>query len=182
MKLINLIEEDFTNYRKPGMFLGFPICSGKCNKDAGKIVCQNAELYNAKLIDISIDELLKRYYNNKISRSLIFGGLEPFDCFDNMTGIIDAFHNCKNYIPHTVKFLGNGGINDIDCLDIVIYTGYYPWEIEYQLNELSQYDPYQNILIKFGRYIPGHKPHLDKNLGVKLASDNQFSLWLSQLV
>ena len=35
---------------------------------------------------------------------------------------------------------------------------------------------YNNIIIKFGRYIPNQGTHFDKVLGVKLASDNQYAL------
>ena len=35
MKLVNLIEESFTEYKKPHMLLGFPYCSFKCDKEHG---------------------------------------------------------------------------------------------------------------------------------------------------
>ena len=182
MKLINLIEEDFTNYKKPGMFLGFPFCSGKCNPKDALPICQNQQLHSAKLIDISAEEIITRYYNNPIPRCLIFGGLEPFDTFTAMIEVIDALHNCSSFLPYTVKKTNPDGYATVDDADIVVYTGYYPWEIETQLYKLAEHDPYENILIKFGRYLPGHKPHPDRNLGVYLVSDNQFSLWLHQLV
>ena len=52
-----------------------------------------------------------------------------------------------------------------------IYTGYYPEEIQ---DELKQLQKYKNIIIKFGRFIPGQEPHYDEVLGVYLASDNQY--------
>lgn len=55
---------------------------------------------------------------------------------------------------------------------MVIYTGYYPQEMENQIQALSSY---KNIIIKFGRYIPNKEPVYDDVLGVKLASDNQFA-------
>ena len=55
---------------------------------------------------------------------------------------------------------------------MVIYTGYYPQEIEEQVKALSSY---KNIIIKFGRYVPNSTPVYDEVLGVTLASDNQFA-------
>ena len=165
MKLVNLIEEDFVNYRKPGMFLGFPNCSGKCNLEAGKIVCQNAELCNAPLIDISLPEIIDRFEKNPISEVLIFGGLEPFDSFDDMLALILLFR--KRYFARTYT--------------IIIYTGYYPHEIKEQLYTIKKLSLSNGIIIKFGRYIPGDEPHLDPYLGVNLASNNQYAIPLDIL-
>lgn len=182
MKLKNLIEEDFTDYREPGMLLGFPFCSGKCNIDAGKEVCQNKALFEAPMIDISAEEIVARYYNNPIPRCFIFGGLEPFDSLQDMIEVVDAIRKCDKFLPYGIKKTNTGGYVTIHSADIVIYTGYYPWEIEDKLFELAKHDGLESILIKFGRYLPGYKPHYDRNLGVELASDNQFSLWLYQLM
>ena len=57
------------------------------------------------------------------------------------------------------------------CLDpIVIYTGYEPNEIP---EEIARLKKYENIIVKFGRYIPNRKSRYDEVLGVYLASDNQ---------
>ena len=56
--------------------------------------------------------------------------------------------------------------------DIVIYTGYYKEEIVDKINRLKNYD---NIVVKFGRFIPGHEKHFDEVLGIELASDNQYA-------
>jgi hypothetical protein len=34
---------------------------------------------------------------------------------------------------------------------------------------------FDNIIIKYGRYIPGQEKHFDETLGVYLASDNQYA-------
>ena len=60
--------------------------------------------------------------------------------------------------------------------DIVIYTGYNEDEIDKMLKAISEYD---NIFVKFGRYRPGQKKHLDEVLGIELASDNQYARKLS---
>jgi len=44
MKIVNLIDEDFCQYKKPSMFIGFPTCSFKCDKECGRPICQNSAL------------------------------------------------------------------------------------------------------------------------------------------
>jgi hypothetical protein len=56
--------------------------------------------------------------------------------------------------------------------DFVIYTGYYPNEVENYVEKLKKF---KNIVIKFGRFIPKSASVFDKILGVKLASKNQFA-------
>ena len=34
---------------------------------------------------------------------------------------------------------------------------------------------WENIIIKFGRYIPNQEKHYDDVLGIELASDNQYA-------
>ena len=155
VQLVNLIEEDFTNYKKPSLFLGFPKCSGKCNKLNGKIVCQNEALRNAEKVEISAEEIVKRYINNNITEALVCGGLEPFDSFDDLLELISAFRKVTND-------------------DIVIYTGFTENEIKNSL-WYPQLLQYPNIIIKYGRYLEGHKPHFDSTLEVYLASNNQYA-------
>ena len=155
MLLVNLIQEDFTNYKKPSLFLGFPKCSGKCNKIAGKIVCQNEELKNAKKIDVSIQEIIDLYINNPITKAIVCGGLEPLDTPEELIDLIESFR----YFTDD---------------DIVIYTGYTEKEVKNMLiyGHLLQYP---NIIIKYGRYLEGHVQHFDEILGVYLASNNQYA-------
>lgn len=155
MKLVNLIQEDFTNYKKPSLFLGFPKCSGKCNILNGKIVCQNEALRNAEKVDISILEIIALYKNNPITKAIVCGGLEPLDTPEELIDLIESFR----YF-----------IDD----DIVIYTGYTETEVKNMLiyGHLLQYP---NIIIKYGRYLEGQKPHFDTTLGVNLASANQYA-------
>ena len=61
----------------------------------------------------------------------------------------------------------------VECLDdVVIYTGYNKEEIIDKVLVLSQF---KNIIIKFGRYIPGQEKHYDNILGVYLAANNQYA-------
>lgn len=159
MKLVNLIQEDFTNYKKPSLFLGFPKCSGKCNKLNGKIVCQNEALRDVEKIEISVEEIIKLYLFNNITKALVCGGLEPFDTPEDLLEIIKAFRKVTQD-------------------DIVIYTGFTENEIKNSLiySNLLQYS---NIIIKYGRYLEGQKSHFDEILGVNLASNNQYARLIS---
>ena len=56
--------------------------------------------------------------------------------------------------------------------DIVIYTGYTEEEIKDKVKWLSLYE---NIIIKFGRFVPNAEKHFDEVLGVELASPNQYA-------
>ena len=158
MKLRGLVEEDFTQYMKPSMFLITPYCDFKCCIENGNNICQNMDVVKAPIIDIDNDELIKRYLNNPITKSIVFGGLEPMDSFEEVREFIN-----------TLRW-------DYNCFDdIVIYTGYNADEIIDQCMRLSKF---ANVIVKFGRFIPDQKSHFDKILGVELASPNQYSVEL----
>ena len=175
MKILNIIDEDMINYKKTSMFIAFPFCSMKCNTDCGENVCQNSTLFdNLQLnsINISRDELIERYKNNPITRAVVFGGLEPFDSPFDLISFVDEFRN---------KYKCND--------DIVIYTGYTEDELEgkttysYSSGVLQKVavdifknlKNYDNIIVKFGRFVPNSTPHFDDVLGVTLASSNQYA-------
>lgn len=149
-----IIDEDFINYKKPSMVIEFPYCSFKCDKECGMQVCQNSALATSNNITVDLGSIVQRYINNDITQAIVFQGLEPFDSIQDMLYLIRVF---RQYTQD----------------DIIIYTGYYKQEIEDMVLFLSQ--TYDNIIIKFGRYIPNQTPHYDNILGVKLASDNQFA-------
>lgn len=153
MIIKQLLNEDFVNYRKPSMFIGFPSCSWKCEKECGKKVCQNGTLATSPDITIGVKSIVNRYINNPITSSIICGGLEPFDTWNDLYQLIVYMR-----------------VSTQD--DIVIYTGYYKEEIEEYINELKTF---RNIIIKFGRYIPNQEKHYDEVLGVYLASNNQYA-------
>ena len=48
------IAEYTVNYKKISMFIIFPTCNFKCDKECGKQVCQNSTLALSPNIDISI--------------------------------------------------------------------------------------------------------------------------------
>ncbi len=146
-----IVDEDFSNYNKPSMLIGFPRCSWKCEKECGMRVCQNGVLATAKNIEVSVDEIINRYLNNKLTTAVVCGGLEPMDSWEDLMLFIKRFREKSQDT-------------------VVVYTGYYKEEITDKIDILKRCP---NIIVKFGRYLPGHEKHYDDTLGVWLASDNQ---------
>lgn len=157
MIIKQLLDEDFVNYKQPSMFIGFPICTWKCEMECGKRMCQNSSLAHSPDIEVSTQDIVKRYLDNPITKAIVCGGLEPFDSFDDLVDLIGEFRK------HTE-----------DC--IVIYTGYTENEIKILLSSIREF---KNIIIKFGRFVPNQIKHYDAILGVHLASDNQYGVKIS---
>ena len=179
MKLKGVIDEDFLNYKKIAMTLEFPYCSFKCDKECGQQVCQNSELAAAPNIEVDIDDLIVSYLHNPLTDAVVCQGLEPFDSWEDLYKFIDTFRkSCKH--------------------DIVIYTGYTKKELENMGAYIFEYaydhknhpltrlpikhgspltilKNYDNIIIKYGRYIPNQPSRYDSVLDVTLASDNQYA-------
>lgn len=151
MLVKDVLDVDFINYKKASMTISFPRCNWKCEKECGKQVCQNSALAQAPDIEISVDKMIERYLNNGISESVVVGGLEPFDSWLDLLLFIEKFREKSQD-------------------DLVIYTGYEKSEIIDRINILKRYN---NIIVKFGRYIPNQEKHYDEVLGVELASPNQ---------
>ena len=135
------------------MFLIFPYCSFKCDIENGSCICQNSSLVNGPNIDIDIDKIIDKYMSNNISKSIVCGGLEPLDSWEEL----------KTFIVN-LRYRTND--------PLIIYTGYNKDEIKDQIMWLRFYE---NIIVKFGRYIPNQETHYDKVLGIYLASDNQYA-------
>lgn len=157
MLVKDIDEVDYVNYKKPSMFIIFPNCSFKCDKENGNCICQNSALAQEPNVEISAAAIVNRYCRNPLSKAVVCGGLEPLDSWKDLYSLIKEFR----------KFT-----ND----DIVIYTGYKEEEIKEKVKILSSF---KNIIIKFGRFIPNDKSHLDKVLGVQLASSNQYARRIS---
>lgn len=155
VQLKNLLDEDFSNYKLPAMFIGFPKCTFKCEKESGTKTCQNSSLAVAPNVDISIDDLLKRYQDNGLSQAVVCGGLEPLDTFNELYAVIKYFRD-----------------NGEQC-KFVIYTGYYPDEVMDKIGKLVELG---NIVVKYGRFIPNDEKRYDEVLGVTLASKNQYAV------
>lgn len=154
MEIKGLLDEDFVNYKRPSMFIIFPHCTFKCEKECGVRCCQNSELAASKSIDVDIKTITHRYKSNPITQAIVCGGLEPMDSFDDLVSL--------------VKYIRHMGIND----EIIVYTGYNKSEIVNKTRVLSKFG---NIIVKYGRFIPNQEKHYDEVLGVYLASDNQYA-------
>lgn len=155
MKIKGLTDEDFVNYRVPAMFIATNTCSFKCELESGESCCQNSSLAKQKAITADDDEIIRRYIENPITKAIVFGGLEPFDQWAELYDFIQ-------------KLRMEYGRSD----DVVIYTGYTRDEIDGMCMMLQMFD---NIIVKFGRYIPNQTPHFDEVLGVRLSSKNQYA-------
>lgn len=155
MKTKGIIVDDFVNYKKPSLFISTCYCNWKCcieyKNDIS--ICQNSQLNKSPIKCFSNKELLEYYKNSIFQEAIVFGGLEPFEQFDEILSFVDFFRKHKTD-------------------DIVIYTGFYKEEITDKISLLRKYN---NIIIKFGRFIPNQKKHFDNVLGVYLASNNQYS-------
>lgn len=159
MLIKGIVDEDFVNYKRPSMFINFPNCSFKCDKEAGCAVCQNSALAQESNIEIDIEELIERYIDNLITSAIVCGGLEPFDSWKDLLSLISKLREKTNN-------------------EIIIYTGYNKEEIEEKINILKNFP---NIIIKFGRFIPNQESIYDELLGVKLASNNQYAIRLGEI-
>ena len=157
MKIIDIVDVDFANYRKPSMFIIFPNCSFKCDKENGCNLCQNSHLAQEPAIEMSSNTILHRYIHNDISQAIVCGGLEPFDSDRELLDFIE-------------KARDGFYIQD----DIVIYTGYTEEELQDNF-VFQQVIQFPNIVIKFGRFRPNEEAHFDEVLGIKLASNNQYA-------
>jgi hypothetical protein len=149
MTLIDIVDYDIINYKKPSMFLIFPYCSFKC----GRAECQNSALAEEQLKKVTILSLIENYSCFPLTEAVVCGGLEPMDSWEDLQAFI------INFRYHFAD-------------DIVIYTGYTEEEIQDKIEWLSLYE---NIIIKFGRYIPNQEHHFNELLGVELVSPNQYA-------
>lgn len=137
------------------MFIIFPKCSFKCDKEANCEICQNSHLAKEPIINYSVNKIVERYKTNPITKAVVCGGLEPFDTLDDLTNLISTIRRASDD-------------------DIVIYTGYKEEEIFPVVENLIS--KYKNIIIKYGRYIPNQESKYDKILGITLASNNQYAV------
>lgn len=154
MRIKMIKDEDFSSYKEVSMLIAFPTCNFKCCTDAKRPIsmCQNSPIAQLPDVDIPVADIYERYRRNVITHSIVCGGLEPIDSMAELCQLIATFreHGCDD--------------------PFIIYTGY---------NE-DEFDPswlksFPNIIVKYGRFIPGQTPHYDELLGVMLASPNQYA-------
>lgn len=156
MLVRGIVAEDFLNYKLPSMFITSCFCDFKCCVESGLDigVCQNAPLIQTNTREIEDNVIYDSFIKNEITKAVVIGGMEPFMQFDEVLALIDLFRA--------------KGCN----AEFVIYTGYNKDEIADKVCKLSKYN---NIIIKYGRYIPNRPGRYDSILGITLASDNQYA-------
>jgi pyruvate-formate lyase-activating enzyme len=134
-------------------------CTWKCLVELGldTSLCQNCDVAKMQTIDIDNQVIINRYLKNHITSAIVIGGLEPLLQIDEVLLFIDMFRKVSKD-------------------DIVVYTGYYHHEIMTEVKQLAQYN---NIIIKFGRFIPDSISVFDEVLGINLISKNQYALKIS---
>ena len=186
MLIKGITDEDFVNYKVPSMYIATATCSFKCDKEYGSPICQNSELAKQPDIDIPVGDIIDRYLSNPITHAIVIGGLEPFDQLDDITDLLHVLRYefnpsyCGPRNEYDETYIRRNHLKALD--PVVIYTGYTKDEFEDMLakscecmNDLRNSFLWSNVIIKFGRYIPGQQPHYDPVLGVYLASDNQYA-------
>ncbi len=155
-----IVDENFQDYKKSSMFVATSHCDFKCLKERGldSSICQNMKISKMPNKKIFIPSLFMRYTSNPITHAIVVGGLEPMLQFGEILDLVSYFrgNNCHD--------------------DFVIYTGYYEDEVKNEVQNLKKFD---NIIIKYGRFIPNSKSIYDKVLGVTLSSDNQHAVKIS---
>lgn len=115
--IVKFVElEDFLNYKKPSMFIGFPHCDFKCDRENGNNLCQNSHLVKLRNKLITSDAIVNSYIKNDVTSAIVIGGLEPFEDFEELLILVQAFRE-----------------KTLD--DIVIYTGF---NKEEKSNEIQQ--------------------------------------------
>lgn len=152
----------FSDYKKTSLYFTVGLtCNMKCMRDIGvnpnddvEFNCHNSELLQNKPIEFSSEDIISMINKNPFTEAYIMSGLEPLDSMENLKKLIE-----------TIRLKDNK--------DIVIYTGYDIHEVK---DKLEQIKPYENIVFKFGRFIPNQKPRYDDVLGVHLVSQNQYGM------
>lgn len=156
IKIKEIVDENFQDYKKASMMIATEKCDFKCFKDLGMAadICQNMQITKKPSLEVSFSLIFKRYKLNPVTKAIVIGGLEPMLQFDEIYGLIQYFR--KN-----------------NCMDeFVIYTGYYKEELTHEIAELEKLS---NIIVKFGRFIPKSQKIFDKVLGIFLSSSNQYA-------
>ena len=163
MFLKTLVEERFDDYKLPALYIGCVSCGGKCAIEGcfSISVCINDIWRNSSNIFIDDDVIIQKYLQNTITSAIVFGLLEPMEQFEEIYAFIEKLR--KNYQS-----------NDV----VVIYTGYTEKEC-YEAGWIQKLSKLNNIIIKFGRFVPNQETHYDEVLGVNLASDNQYAIKIS---
>lgn len=160
MHVKGIIEEDFVNYKVPSMFINTCFCDFKCCTELGLDigVCQNSPLAQSDTKEIADSVIYEHFISNPITKAVVIGGMEPMIQIDEIIDLISLFRKNECIVP------------------FVIYTGYYPNEIQIEIERLQKF---KFIIMKFGRFIPDKQHRYDSVLGIELSSDNQYAEQIS---
>lgn len=157
LDLFDINDSDLLNYKEPTFMIYSGIsCTFKCDIENKSDLCQNIKLVNEKIIHYDIDKCIARYDAQSISHTISFQGLEPLD---NLKQLLWFIHYFRKEHDDT----------------IIIWTGYTKDECEDLVYLIQNKMNWENIIIKYGRFIPNQQPHYDEVLEIKLASDNQYA-------
>lgn len=158
MLVKDIIATDFVNYKEPSMYVAFPYCSFKCDRENGCQLCQNAPLARQLNIEISAERIVEMYEKNQpLCKGLVLAGLEPLDSFGDVVDLIAEFRS---------KFSD----------PVIVYTGYTEQEAAAYVGRLKEFT---NIIVKFGRFRPNQPHHVDGLLGVELVNPEQHAKKIS---
>ena len=159
MRIKDIVDENFQDYKKTSMFICTSFCDGKCYRELGldSSICQNESIQCQPIMNIPDEDIVNRYMNNPITSAIVIGGLEPFNQWSELKELVLQF---RMRTPD----------------DIVIYTGFREDEVEPFVSKLKKFS---NIIIKYGRYVPNDTPRYDEILGITLASKNQYAVKIS---
>ena len=114
MQVKGITDECFSDYKVPSMFIAFPSCTFKCDRENGCNLCQNSFLAQEPNITISKEELIERFLANPITEAIVCGGLEPFDSILDLSSFIECLRKvlfCEASLLFPIKFLST--VNEI---------------------------------------------------------------------
>ena len=117
MKIKSILDEDFVNYKVPSMYIAFPFCSFKCEKDCGMQCCQNSTLAKSKIVECEDDSLIQRYLRNPITKAIVCCGLEPFDSWEDLYALISTQRDHIDTLLKIIKRLQEDMILSLECDD-----------------------------------------------------------------
>lgn len=171
VKVKHIVMEDSVNYKKLAMFVSMGRCAWKCchvNGGFDKKICQNDDLRATPDKEIDLVWLCDQYVNNPLVSAMVLGGLDPLDDMDETMKLCKAFRSVTEDT-------------------IVIYTGYNEDEVVDKVDQLRIFSTHSdesgtNLVIKFGRYVPGVESRFSPVLGITLASLNQTAKHIKRFV
>lgn len=145
------VFENFTDYNKISMYIFGTTCRLNCRN------CFHDHTRSYANKEVNEEELADYILSNKLVKAVLFSGLNWLDQIDDLISFISIFRQKSNN-------------------DVVIYTGYTEDESFEYIKRLKKFD---NIIIKFGRYVPGTEQIFDSTLGITLNSNNQYAKKIS---